>query len=175
MVDRRRGPIAGSRGRDGAASGVPPSGAETEFPGYATRSRGWVWPSASLGQLVEWLATIRSAGRRASSTVWFTQSSQRGLRGNRRTRLHPFISREAYEGFLESCIQARNATRQRRIEEERGHLRALPTRPLPAYRESYATVSRCTGAQARRLSPIRISRGAVPHARVPPHLRCTAH
>src|SRR5882762_2332028 len=32
-----------------------------------------------------WLATIRFAGRRASSTVWFTQPSQRGLRGNRRT------------------------------------------------------------------------------------------
>src|SRR5579863_1316249 len=31
------------------------------------------------------LTTIRFAGRRASSTVWFTQPSQGGLRGNRRT------------------------------------------------------------------------------------------
>ncbi|MGH8428684.1 MAG: Mu transposase domain-containing protein [Gammaproteobacteria bacterium] len=54
------------------------------------------------------------------------------------------VSREAYEGFLESCIQARNVTRQGRIEEERAHLRALPARALPAYRESYATVSRAS-------------------------------
>jgi len=65
------------------------------------------------------------------------------LRGSR-----AFVSREAYEGFLESCIQARNATREVRIEEERGHLRALPVRALPAYRESYATVS---GASAVRV------------------------
>ena len=110
-----------------------------------------------------------------------------------------------------------------RIEEERAHLRALPVRPLPAYRESYATVSRasavrilkhsysvssrligcqlrvrlhadiveldykgervavmerlvgrdaapdrlpphhpCAGAQARRLPPLRVPRGALP-------------
>jgi transposase len=59
------------------------------------------------------------------------------LRGSR-----AFVSREAYEGFLDSCIQARNAIRCVRIEEERRHLRALPVRALPAYRESYATVSR---------------------------------
>ena len=47
------------------------------------------------------------------------------LRGSR-----AFVSREAYTGFLESCVQARNATRQTRIEEERAHLRALPVRPL---------------------------------------------
>jgi transposase len=64
------------------------------------------------------------------------------LRGSR-----AFASREAYEGFLESCIQARNATRHVRIEEERAHLRALPVRPLPAYRESYVTVSRASAVR----------------------------
>jgi transposase len=64
------------------------------------------------------------------------------LRGSR-----AFLSREAYEGFLESCIQGRNATRQARIEEERAQLRALPRRPLPAYRESYATVSRASAVR----------------------------
>jgi transposase len=59
------------------------------------------------------------------------------LRGSR-----AFVSREAYEGFLDVCVQARNATRSDRLEEERKHLRPLPARPLPAYRESYATVSR---------------------------------
>ena len=64
------------------------------------------------------------------------------LRGSR-----AFVSREAYEGFLEACVQARNATRHARIEEERAHLRALPVRPLPAYRESYATVSRASAVR----------------------------
>jgi transposase len=64
------------------------------------------------------------------------------LRGSR-----AFVSKEAYEGFLETCVQARNATRQARIEEERAHLRALPVRPLPAYRESYATVSRASAVR----------------------------
>jgi len=69
------------------------------------------------------------------------------LRGSR-----AFASREAYEGFLETCIQARNATRHARIEEERGHLRPLPTRPLPAYRESYATVSRASAVRVLKHS-----------------------
>jgi transposase len=64
------------------------------------------------------------------------------LRGSR-----AFVSKQAYEGFLETCVQARNATRQARIEEERAHLRALPVRPLPAYRESYATVSRASAVR----------------------------
>lgn len=64
------------------------------------------------------------------------------LRGSR-----AFASREAYAGFLESCVEARNATRHARIEEERAHLRALPARPLPAYRESYATVSRASAVR----------------------------
>ena len=61
------------------------------------------------------------------------------LRGSR-----DFASRDAYEGFLEGCIRARNALRSTRLEEERGQLRALPSRPLPAYRELYATVSRAS-------------------------------
>jgi transposase len=69
------------------------------------------------------------------------------LRGSRE-----FVSREAYEGFLDTCIQARNATRQSRIEEERKHLRALPKRPLPAYRESYATVSRASAVRVLKHS-----------------------
>ena len=64
------------------------------------------------------------------------------LRGSR-----AFESRAAYEGFLDRCVQARNATRQARLEEERAHLRALPLRPLPAYRESYATVSRASAVR----------------------------
>lgn len=59
------------------------------------------------------------------------------LRGSR-----DFASREAYEGFLEGCVTARNAPRSTRLAEERGELRALPAQPLPAYRELYATVSR---------------------------------
>ena len=64
------------------------------------------------------------------------------LRGSR-----AFASREAYEGFLETCVTARNGTRQARIDEERRHLRPLPNRPLPAYRELYATVSRSSSVQ----------------------------
>lgn len=59
------------------------------------------------------------------------------LRGSR-----DFTSREAYQGFIDACVTARNAARGSWIEEERGHLRALPARTLPAYRELYATVSR---------------------------------
>jgi hypothetical protein len=69
------------------------------------------------------------------------------LRGSR-----AFVSKEAYEGFLESCVQGRNATRHARIEEERTHLRALPPRPLPAYRESYATVSRASAVRVLKHS-----------------------
>ena len=75
------------------------------------------------------------------------ESSNGGLKSgiDQRLRLRgsrAFPSREAYEGFLQTCVSARNATRHARIEEERGHLRPLPVRPLPAYRELYATVSR---------------------------------
>jgi transposase len=65
------------------------------------------------------------------------------LRGSR-----AFVSKEAYEGFLESCVQARNATRHARIEQERAHLRALPVRPLPA-KHSYSVSSRLIGCQLR--------------------------
>jgi transposase len=64
------------------------------------------------------------------------------LRGSR-----SFASREAYEGFLEDCVQRRNATRSARIEEERKHLRPLPARPLPSYRELYATVTRASAVR----------------------------
>jgi hypothetical protein len=63
-----------------------------------------------------------------------------------------FVSLEAYEGFLDICVQARNATRHARIEEERPHLRALPVRPLPAYRESYVTVSRASAVRILKRS-----------------------
>jgi hypothetical protein len=39
-----------------------------------------------------------------------------------------------------------------RIEEERQHLRPLPARPLPAYRESYATVSRASAVRVLKHS-----------------------
>jgi transposase len=69
------------------------------------------------------------------------------LRGTR-----AFASREEYESFLDACIQARNATRNARIEQEREHLRPLPTRALPAYRESYATVSRASAVRVLKHS-----------------------
>jgi hypothetical protein len=59
------------------------------------------------------------------------------LRGSRE-----FATREAYQGFLEACVTARNAPRGTRLGEERAHLRPLPARALPSYREIYATVSR---------------------------------
>jgi transposase len=59
------------------------------------------------------------------------------LRGSRH-----FDCRASYAAFIESCIEGRNATRAERFAEEREHLRALPLRALPSYRELYATVSR---------------------------------
>ncbi len=81
------------------------------------------------------------------------ESSNGGLKNaiDQRLRLRgsrDFTSREAYVGFLEGCISARNAARSVRIEEERAHLRALPARPLPSYREFYATVSRASVVRA---------------------------
>ena len=69
------------------------------------------------------------------------------LRGSR-----AFASREAYDSFLDGCVQTRNATRTARIEEERPHLRSLPIRPLPSYRESYATVSRASAVRVLKHS-----------------------
>jgi hypothetical protein len=59
------------------------------------------------------------------------------LRGSRE-----FPSRERYAAFIEECVAARNGTRAERLTEERAHLRPLPDRQLPAYRELYAKVSR---------------------------------
>ncbi len=79
------------------------------------------------------------------------------LRGSR-----AFASREAYEGFLDSCVQSRNATRTARIEEERPHLRPLPVRPLPSYRESYATVSRASAVRVCQYEVIQQMRERLP-------------
>ena len=59
------------------------------------------------------------------------------LRGSR-----DFATRERYATFVEEAVAARNATRTEPLREEREHLRALPARPLPAYREFFARVSR---------------------------------
>ena len=80
------------------------------------------------------------------------ESSNGGLKNaiDQRLRLRgsrAFASREAYEGFLEDCVRRRNATRAARIEEERTHLRPLPARPLPSYRELYVTVSRASAVR----------------------------
>jgi transposase len=57
---------------------------------------------------------VESANGRLKNTI----DQRLRLRGSR-----AFASREAYEGFLDICVQARNATRAARIEEERVHLR----------------------------------------------------
>lgn len=59
------------------------------------------------------------------------------LRGSRE-----FASGEEYAAFLQAFIEERNAGRAERLGEERARLRPLPVRPLPAYRELFATVSR---------------------------------
>lgn len=64
------------------------------------------------------------------------------LRGSRE-----FASRDAYIAFLDSCVRARNATRGERLEQERAQLRPLPSGPLPAYKELYATVSRASAVR----------------------------
>jgi len=81
---------------------------------------------------------VESANGRLKSAI----DQRLRLRGSR-----AFASREAYEGFLDGCVQTRNATRSARIEEERRHLRPLPVRGLPAYREMYATVSRASAVR----------------------------
>jgi transposase len=86
---------------------------------------------------------VESANGRLKNTI----DQRLRLRGSR-----AFTSREAYEGFLDGCVQTRNATRTTRIEEERRHLRVLPARPLPAYRESYATVSRASAVRVLKCS-----------------------
>jgi transposase len=86
---------------------------------------------------------VESANGRLKNTI----DQRLRLRGSR-----AFATREAYEGFLDGCVQTRNATRTARIDEERHHLRALPARPLPAYRESYATVSRASAVRVLKHS-----------------------
>jgi transposase len=80
------------------------------------------------------------------------ESSNGGLKNaiDQRLRLRGsrcFGSRAAYESFLEECVQRRNATRTARIEVERQHLRPLPARSLPSYRELYATVTRASAVR----------------------------
>ena len=86
---------------------------------------------------------VESANGRLKSAI----DQRLRLRGSR-----AFASRESYEGFLDGCVQTRNATRSARIEEERAHLRALPARALPSYREMYATVSRASAVRVANRS-----------------------
>jgi hypothetical protein len=86
---------------------------------------------------------VESANGRLKNTI----DQRLRLRGSR-----AFASREAYEGFLDACVQARNDTRGARFEEERKVLRPLPLRPLPSFRESYATVSRASAVRVLRHS-----------------------
>ena len=81
---------------------------------------------------------VESANGRLKNTI----DQRLRLRGSR-----AFASREAYEGFLDGCVQARNDTRTERFEEEQKTLRPLPLRPLPSFRESYATVSRASAVR----------------------------
>jgi len=78
----------------------------------------------------------------ANGTLKSALDQRLRLRGSRE-----FVSREAYVAFLDTCIRARNATREVRLEQERAQLRALPVRPLPAYKELYATVSRASAVR----------------------------
>lgn len=78
----------------------------------------------------------------ANGTLKSALDQRLRLRGSRE-----FVSREAYAAFLDTCIRARNATRGVRLEQERAQLRALPVRPLPAYKELYATVSRASAVR----------------------------
>jgi len=77
------------------------------------------------------------------------ESSNGGLKNalDQRLRLRgsrDFATRPLYAAFVDACVDGRNATRSVRFEEERGHLRPLPTRALASYREFYATVSRAS-------------------------------
>ncbi|MGH8206885.1 MAG: IS21 family transposase, partial [Steroidobacteraceae bacterium] len=78
----------------------------------------------------------------ANGTLKSALDQRLRLRGSRE-----FASRQAYVGFLDSCIAARNASRGERLQLERAQLRSLPARPLPAYKELYATVSRASAVR----------------------------
>jgi hypothetical protein len=75
------------------------------------------------------------------------ESSHGGLKNvvDQRLRLRghrAFETLAAYEGFLQSLVDERNAPREGRLVEERAVLGSLPVRPLPAYREEVVGVSR---------------------------------
>jgi hypothetical protein len=59
------------------------------------------------------------------------------LRGSR-----DFPDRKAYQLFLESLVTDRNRRRHERLAEEQAVMHPLPTRPLPACRDEFATVTR---------------------------------
>jgi len=65
------------------------------------------------------------------------------IRGSR-----DFTTVEAYEGFVGEVVERLNRSKQARLAEERGHLKPLPTSPVPAYTTYRVTV--------RRWSTIRI-------------------
>jgi hypothetical protein len=68
------------------------------------------------------------------------------LRGSR-----DFPSRSVYEAFLQECVASRNATREKRLSEERPFLQALPAQAWPIYTESFPTVSKyCTIVVGKR-------------------------
>jgi hypothetical protein len=69
------------------------------------------------------------------------------LRGSR-----AFECREHYSEFVQEVIEARNATRLTRLNEERARLKALPVRALPAYQEVHVTVSRASVVRVARRS-----------------------
>lgn len=69
------------------------------------------------------------------------------LRGSRE-----FATRERYAAFIDETVSARNATREVRVAEERNHLRALPARALPSYREFFARVSRWSVVRVNKRS-----------------------
>jgi len=75
------------------------------------------------------------------------ESSHGGLKNalDQRLRLRgsrEFASIAAYWGFIEAVVAERNAGREARFAEERGVLKALPARALPAHREEEITVKR---------------------------------
>ena len=67
------------------------------------------------------------------------------LRGTR-----DFASLEQYEAFLHQVVATRNAQRQERLTEELAVMRSLPVRPLPAWREEFATVTRWSTVRVAR-------------------------
>jgi hypothetical protein len=69
------------------------------------------------------------------------------LRGSR-----DFASLERYEAFLHKVARDRNARRTERLNEELAVMRSLPVRPLPAWREDFATVTRWSTVRVAKKS-----------------------